>query len=102
MAGTAVSDGYEPTTIEQFISDWPPATNDIVHVEDGGWVNPAGDFGSPSFINWNWPPSYTDSNGNNLSLIHILPATALKLIFQSQTSPRASPEGSKLKPEPSV
>ena len=66
MAGSAVSDGYEPTTIEQFISDWPPATNDIVHVEDGGWVNPAGDFGSPSFINWNWPPGYTDSNGNNV------------------------------------
>jgi hypothetical protein len=66
MASTAVSDGYEPTTIEQFISDWTPATNDIVHVEDGGWVNPAGDFGSPSFINWNWPPSYTDSNGNNV------------------------------------
>ncbi len=66
MASTAVSDGYEPTTIEQFISDWPPATNDIVHVEDGGWVNPAGDFGSPSYINWNWPPSYADSNGNNV------------------------------------
>lgn len=66
MASTAVSDGYEPTTIEQFISDWPPATNDIVHVEDGGWVNPAGDFGSPTFINWNWPPSYADSNGNNV------------------------------------
>ena len=66
MAGSAVSDGYEPTTIEQFISDWPPATNDIVHVEDGGWVFPAGDFGSPSFINWNWPPGYTDSNGNNV------------------------------------
>jgi len=66
MASTAVSDGYEPTTIEQFISDFPPNTNDIVHVEDGGWVNAAGDFGSPSFINWNWPPSYTDSNGNNV------------------------------------
>ena len=66
MAGTAVSDGYEPTTIEQFISDFPPATNDIVHVEDGGWVFADSDFGSPSFINWNWPPSYADGNGNNV------------------------------------
>jgi hypothetical protein len=65
MAGTAVSDGYEPTTIEQFISDFPPVTN-VVHVEDGGWVNPAGDFGSPNFINWNWPPSYTAANGANV------------------------------------
>ncbi len=66
MASTAASDGYEPTTIEQFISDFPPATNDIVHVEDGGWVFADGDFGSPSFINWNWPPSYTDGSGNNV------------------------------------
>jgi hypothetical protein len=66
MASTAVSDGYEPTTIEQFISDFPPVTNDIIHVEDGGWVNADSDFGSPSFINWNWPPSYADSNGNNV------------------------------------
>lgn len=66
MASTAASDGYEPTTIEQFISDFPPVANDIVHVEDGGWVFADGDFGSPSFINWNWPPSYTDGSGNNV------------------------------------
>jgi hypothetical protein len=66
MASTAVSDGYEPTTIEQFISDFPPPTNDIVHVEDGGWVFADSDFGSPSFINWNWPPSYTAGNGANI------------------------------------
>jgi hypothetical protein len=65
MASTAVSDGYEPTTIEQFIADFPPDTNDIVHVEDGGWVFADSDFGSPSFINWNWPPSYS-SNGVNV------------------------------------
>ena len=26
-----------------------------MHVEDGGWVNADGDFGSPQYINWNWP-----------------------------------------------
>jgi hypothetical protein len=66
MAGTAVSDGYEPTTIEQFISDFPPDPNDVVHVEDGGWVFADGDFGSPMFINWHWPPGYTDGSGNNV------------------------------------
>jgi hypothetical protein len=64
MASTAASDGYEPTTIEQLISDFPPDTNDVVHVEDGGWVFADGDMGSPSFINWNWPPSYSTSSGN--------------------------------------
>ena len=29
--------------------------DDIIHVEDGSWVNADGDFGSPDFINWNWP-----------------------------------------------
>jgi len=66
MASTAVADGYEPTTIEQFIADYTPATNDVVHVEDGGWVFADSDFGSPSFINWNWPPSYADANGKNV------------------------------------
>jgi hypothetical protein len=66
MASTATSDGYEPTTIEQFLSDFPPATNDVIHIEDGGWVFAAGDFGSPSFINWNWPPSYIGGNGANV------------------------------------
>jgi hypothetical protein len=64
MAGTAVSDGYEPTTVEQLIADFPPSTNDVVHVEDGGWVFADSDFGSPIFINWHWPPSTTVSGLN--------------------------------------
>jgi hypothetical protein len=64
MANQAASKGYEPTTIEQFIADFPPATSDVVHIEDGGWVFADSDFGSPSFINWNWPPSYSTSSGN--------------------------------------
>ena len=64
MASTAVADGYEPTTIEQFIHDFPPDASDVVHVEDGGWVFADSDFGSPSFINWNWPPSYSTNGGN--------------------------------------
>ena len=64
MASTAAGKGYEPTTIEQFINDFPPDANDMVHVEDGGWVFADSDFGSPSFINWNWPPSYATSSGN--------------------------------------
>jgi len=51
----AVSQGYEPTTVEEFLADHPVAHSDVVHVEDGGWVNADGDFGSPQFINWNWP-----------------------------------------------
>ncbi len=64
FASQASSRGYEPSTVEQFMQDWPVDQNDIVHVEDGGWVYADSDFGSPSFINWNWPPSYTASGKN--------------------------------------
>lgn len=65
LATTANSDGYEPTTVEQFLQEFPPAANDVVHVESGGWVFADGDFGSPMFINWHWPPSYS-TNGVNV------------------------------------
>jgi hypothetical protein len=58
----AASQGYEPTTIAEYLADHPPAPGDVVHVEDGGWVNADGDFGSPQFINWNWP--LVDAGGN--------------------------------------
>jgi len=64
MASTAASKGYEPTTIEQFINDFPPDPSDVVHVEDGGWVFADSDFGSPMFINWHWPPSYSSAGAN--------------------------------------
>jgi hypothetical protein len=47
--------GYNPTTVEQYLAQFPVPTNDIVHVEDGAWVNADSDFGSPTFINWNYP-----------------------------------------------
>lgn len=58
--------GFELSTVEQFLLENPPDTNDVVHVEDGGWVFAAGDFGSPIFINWHWPPSYAGSGGANV------------------------------------
>jgi hypothetical protein len=64
MASQAAGKGYEPTTVEQFIADFPPDANDVVHVEDGGWVYADGDMGSPMFINWHWPPSYASDGAN--------------------------------------
>lgn len=31
--------------------------SDVVHVEDGAWVNAANDWGHPQYINWLWPPA---------------------------------------------
>jgi len=51
----AVGLGLTPTTIQQYLNDYPVPADDIVKVEDGGWPNADSDFGSPSYINWNYP-----------------------------------------------
>lgn len=55
LANACAAQGYVPTTIEQFLSDHPVPSSDVVHVEDGSWINPANDWGHPQFINWLWP-----------------------------------------------
>ena len=55
--------GYQATTIQQYLSDHPVDPSDVVHVEDGGWVNPAGDFGSPQSLQWNYPLLPKDPKG---------------------------------------
>ncbi|MBN2638923.1 MAG: T9SS type A sorting domain-containing protein [Bacteroidales bacterium] len=55
FVAAATNDGMVPTTIQQFLHDNPVPSSDVVHVEDGGWVNAANDWGSPQFINWLWP-----------------------------------------------
>ena len=51
----AAAKGYEPTTVQQYLNDHPVAATDVVHVEDGAWVNADSDWGHPQFINWLWP-----------------------------------------------
>ncbi|MBC8385403.1 MAG: hypothetical protein H8E57_07785 [Candidatus Cloacimonetes bacterium] len=55
FVNAAASQGYSPTTVEQFLTDHPVLTSDVVHVEDGSWVNASNDWGHPQFINWLWP-----------------------------------------------
>jgi hypothetical protein len=69
FASQASGRGYELTTIEQFLADFPPDSSDIVHVEDGGWVYADGDMGSPIYINWHWPPSHKDASTNNINVV---------------------------------
>jgi hypothetical protein len=51
----AAAKGYVPTTVDQYLADFPIPDSDVVHVEDGSWFNAANDWGSPQFINWFWP-----------------------------------------------
>ncbi|MEO1584000.1 MAG: carbohydrate-binding protein [Planctomycetota bacterium] len=56
LVSAAQSSGYHATVVEEYLADHPVPPNAIVHVEDGAWVNADGDFGSPWFLNWNYPP----------------------------------------------
>ncbi len=47
--------GYVETVVQRYLADHPVPAGDLVHVEDGAWVNADGDFGAPQFLNWNWP-----------------------------------------------
>ncbi|MBM4104553.1 MAG: hypothetical protein FJ263_11025, partial [Planctomycetes bacterium] len=55
FCNAAAAKGYTPTVVAEYLQDHPVAETDVIHVEDGSWVNADGDFGSPDFINWNWP-----------------------------------------------
>jgi hypothetical protein len=55
FANAATSIGMNPTTVEEYLARFPVPQSDVVHVEDGAWVNADGDFGAPQFLNWNWP-----------------------------------------------
>lgn len=64
FAQACANQGYVPSTIQQFLTNHPAPENDVVHVEDGSWVNAANDWGHPQFINWNWPLYTTDHEFN--------------------------------------
>lgn len=55
LVSQAQSAGYVATVVEEYLADHPVPPDAVVHVEDGAWVNADGDFGSPQFLNWNWP-----------------------------------------------
>ena len=61
LVSTAQAQGYTATVVEEYLADHPVPAGDVVHVEDGAWVNADGDFGSPLMLNWNWP--LVDSGG---------------------------------------
>lgn len=68
LANQAMGKGYEPTQVDQYLHDHPVDSNDLVHVEDGAWINAEGDFGDPTFVNWNWPLfSKSDYHGFNVT-----------------------------------
>lgn len=48
--------GYTPTTVQDMVNRTPPPTGETIHVEDGAWIFPESDYGSPYFLKWVEPP----------------------------------------------
>lgn len=51
----SASSGYQPTAIQDFVNAHGAAA-DTVHIEDGAWIFPESDYGSPYFLKWIEPP----------------------------------------------
>lgn len=48
--------GYTITTVQDLVNRVPPPAGETVHVEDGAWIFPESDYGSPYFLKWIEPP----------------------------------------------
>jgi len=51
----AAASGYQPTTPQDFV-DAHGAAAPLAHIEDGAWIFPESDYGSPYFLKWIEPP----------------------------------------------
>ena len=57
----SASAGYKPTTPQDFVSAFG-GNAPMTHVEDGAWIFPEMDYGSPNFMKWIEPPVATVAN----------------------------------------
>ena len=48
--------GYTVTSVQDMVNTKPPPAGQFVHVEDGAWIFPESDYGSPYFLKWIEPP----------------------------------------------
>lgn len=54
--------GYVKNTPQGFVNA-AKANADLVHIEDGAWIFPEMDYGSPNFLKWIEPPLYNAAIG---------------------------------------
>jgi hypothetical protein len=50
------SAGYTLSTVQDTVNQKPPPAGQYIHVEDGAWIFPESDYGSPYFLKWVEPP----------------------------------------------
>lgn len=50
------SAGYQVCAVQDLVNAKPPPTGQFAHIEDGSWIFPESDYGSPYFLKWIEPP----------------------------------------------
>lgn len=50
----SMPDRFVPTTVQDYLAKFPPAREDLIHIEPGSWVG--ADNGDPEFHKWNGDP----------------------------------------------
>ncbi|MFZ4682827.1 MAG: hypothetical protein ACOYMS_10010 [Terrimicrobiaceae bacterium] len=50
------NNGYAVCAIQDLVNAKPPPAGQFAHVEDGAWIFPESDYGSPYFLKWIEPP----------------------------------------------
>ncbi len=55
LFNNSAAQGYNPTTIQDFVTAHN-AQAPVAHIEDGAWIFPESDYGSPYFLKWIEPP----------------------------------------------
>lgn len=53
---TSRNAGYTVSTVQDLVNQKPPPASESIHVEDGAWIFPESDYGSPYFLKWVEPP----------------------------------------------
>ncbi len=77
----AASAGYKPSTPQDFVNA-AGANADLVHVEDGAWIFPEMDYGSPNFLKWIEPPVVN----KNIGATNSVPGTQIDMETPGFTS----------------
>jgi len=67
-------DKFVATTVQDYLDMFPPAANDIIHIEPGSWSG--ADNGDPEFLKWNGdPPAGSDYSPDRNSWSVVTAAT---------------------------
>jgi hypothetical protein len=78
----ALGAGYRVTTPQDFVNQHGAAAP-VVHVEDGAWIFPESDYGSPYFLKWVEPPVAPNSTNRYPGTIVDLETPGFALKFWS-------------------